>query len=208
VLAVHPSLNVQSLKELTAMLRKRREPWRYVSSGVGTLGHLLGESWAQKEGLGLAHARHDGPGRPIDDLIAGRIPIGSIDATTALLRGQELIALAVSSTRRLPGLDAVPTFQELGYPDLVATNWYGVSAPSRLPASITRRMSEAIAGVIDDPVVQKRFTTFGFELDKKSPEEFSAFVRAEAIRWAPLLRGSNNPAQQQKQERRPSGTPI
>jgi tripartite-type tricarboxylate transporter receptor subunit TctC len=135
------------------MLRKRREPWRYVSSGVGTLGHLLGEYWAQKEGLRLAYSRHDGPGRSTDDLIAGRIPIGSINATTALLRRRELIPLAVSSARRLPGLDEVPTFQELGYPDFVATNWYGLSAPRRLPPSITTRMSEAIAAVIDDPTV-------------------------------------------------------
>ncbi len=189
-------------------MRKRQEPWRYVSSGVGTLGHLLGEYWAQKEGLRLAHSPHDGPGQSTDDLIAGRIPIGSVNATTALLRRRELIPLAVSSARRLPGLDEVPTFQELGYPDLVATNWYGLSAPRRLPPSITTRMNEAIAAVIDDPTVQKRFTTAGFELDKKSPEEFSAFVRAEVIKWAPLLRGSINPKQQQKQERRPSGTPI
>ena len=204
VLAVHPSLNVHSLTELTAMLRKRREPWRYVSPGVGTLGHLLGEYWAQKEGLMLAH----GPGQSTDDLIAGRIPIGSINATTALLRRQELIPLAVSSARRLPELDGVPTFRELGYSDLVASNWYGLSAPKRLPASIATRMSEAIAAVIDDPTVQKRFATDGFELDKKSPEEFSAFVRAEVIKWAPLLRGSINPKQQRKQERGPSGTPI
>jgi tripartite-type tricarboxylate transporter receptor subunit TctC len=206
VLAVHPSLDVHSLKELTALLRKRREPWRYVSSGVGTLGHLLGEYWAQKDGLRLAHG--DGPGQSTDDLIAGRIPIGSINATTALLRRRELILLAVSSARRLPELDGVPTFEELGYPDLVATNWYGLSAPKRLPVSITTRMSEAVAAIIDDPMVQKRFTTVAFELDKKSPEEFSAFVRAEVIKWAPLLRGSINPKQQRKQDRGPSGTPI
>ncbi len=131
VLAVHPSINVHSLNELTEMLRKRPEPWRYVSSGVGTLGHLFGEYWAQKEGLRLAHSRHDGPGQSTDDLIAGQIPIGSINATTALLRRRELIPLAVSSARRLPGLDEVPTFQELGYPDLVATNWYGISTEYR-----------------------------------------------------------------------------
>jgi tripartite-type tricarboxylate transporter receptor subunit TctC len=208
VLAVHPSLNVRSLKELTAMLRKRREPWRYVSPGVGTLGHLLGEYWAQKEGIKLAHARYDGPRQGTDELIAGRIPIGSINATTALMRRGELIPLAVSSARRLPGLDEVPTFQELGYPDLVAMNWYGLSAPKRLPASTTTRMNEAIAAVIDDPTVQKRFAAVAFELDKKSPEQFSAFVRAEVIKWAPLLRSSINPKQQQKQQRVPSGTPI
>ena len=204
VLAVHPSLNVHSLTELTAMLRKRREPWRYVSSGVGTLGHLLGEYWAQKAGLMLAH----GAGQSTDDLIAGRVPIGSINATTALLRRQELIPLAVSSARRLPELDGVPTFRDLGYSDLVASNWYGLSAPKRLPASIATRMSEAITAVIDDPAVQKRFAADGFELDKKSPEEFSAFVRGEVIKWAPLLRGSINPKQQRKQERGPPGTPI
>jgi tripartite-type tricarboxylate transporter receptor subunit TctC len=105
VLAVHPSLNVHSSDELTARLRKRREPWRYASPGVGTLGHLLAEYCAQKEGLRLAHGRHDGPGQSTDDLIAGRIPIGSINATTALLRRRELIMLAVSSARRLPELD-------------------------------------------------------------------------------------------------------
>ena len=120
--------------------------------------------------------RHEGPGQSTDDLIAGRIPIGSINATTALLRREDLIPLAVSSGRRLPGLDEVPTFLELGYSDFVATNWYGVSAPKRLPASIAARMNEAIGAIIDDPTVRKQFATAGFELDKKSPEEFSAFV--------------------------------
>jgi tripartite-type tricarboxylate transporter receptor subunit TctC len=213
VLAVHPSLNVHSLKELTAMLRKRQEPWRFVSPGVGTLGHLLGEHWAQKEGVRLSHARYDGRVQPTDELIAGRVPIGSISATTALLRRGQLTALAVSSARRLPGLEDVPTFQELGYSDLVATNWYGLSAPRRLPASIANRMNEAITAVIDDPAVQRRFMTAGFELDKKSPEEFSAFVRAEVLKWAPLLRAPTNPKQpnpkqQQKQERRASAAPT
>jgi len=207
VLAVHPSLNVHSLNELTAMLRRRREPWSFASYGVGTLGQVFGEYWARKEGFRLAHKRQDGP--PTDDLIAGRIPIGAINATFALApsRRGELILLAVSSARRLPELDGVPTFQELGHPDLVATHWYGLSAPKRLPAGITNRMSEAIAAVIDDPMVQKRFTTVGFELDKKSPAEFSAFVRAEVIKWAPVLRGSIEPKQPRKQPGR-SGTPI
>lgn len=209
VLAVHPSLNVHSLTELTAMLRKRREPWSYASSGTGTLAYLIGEYWAQKEGLRLAHRRQDGPSQSTDDLIAGRIPIGSISATIALapLGRGELIPLAVSSARRLPALDGVPTFRELGYPDLVATDWYGLSAPKRLPASITTRMSEAIAAVLDDPIVQEGLTTAAFELDKKSPEEFSAFVRAEVIKWAPLLRRSIEQKQQRKQPG-PSGTPI
>jgi tripartite-type tricarboxylate transporter receptor subunit TctC len=214
VIAVHPSLNVHSLKELAALLRKRQEPWRFVSPGVGTLGHLLGEYWAQKEGVRLSHARYDGRSQPTDDLIAGRVPIGTISTTLALLRRRELIPLAVSSARRLPGLDEVPTFQELGHSDLIATNWYGLSAPRRLPASIATRMNAAIAAAIDDPAVQRRLvTTAGFELDKKSPEEFSAFVRAEVIKWAPILRAPTNPKQpspkqQRKQERRASVTPI
>ncbi len=76
------------------------------------------------------------------------------------------------------------------------------------PQNIVTRMSEAIAAVIEEPTVQKQFTAVGIEFDKKSPQEFSAFVRAEVIKWAPLLRGSINPNQQRKQERGPSGTPI
>jgi len=203
VLAVHPSLDVRSLKALTALLQKRQEPWRFASSGVGTLGHLLGEYWAQKEGIRLAHAPSTSA---TDDLIAGRVPIGSINATTAQLRRGELVLLAVSSARRLPGLDDVPTFQELDHPDLVATNWYGVSAPKGLPATITTRMNEAVGAVQDDARSAERLVKAGLELDRKSPAEFSAFIRAEVLRWAPLVKPLMNPKQKQKQKG--GGTPI
>jgi tripartite-type tricarboxylate transporter receptor subunit TctC len=190
VIAVNPALGVRSLKELLALLRTRSEALPYVSPGPGTIGNLAAEFWAEKESVKLSHVAYKGAGQAITDLVAGHVQMGSMTWTAALgqMQAKTIIPLAVSSTRRMPDFPDVPTLKELGYPDLAVTTWFGFAAPAGLPRTITLRMNEEIGNALDAPAVRDRLVAEGFELEKMSPEELTAFIRDGLDRWGPLAR--------------------
>jgi tripartite-type tricarboxylate transporter receptor subunit TctC len=190
VIAVNPALGVRSLEELLALLKSRREALPYVSPGPGTIGNLIAEFWAEKESIKLAHVAYKGAGQAITDLVAGHVQMGSMTWTAALgqMQAKTIIPLAVSSTRRMPGFAEVPTLKELGFPDLAVTTWFGFAAPAGLPAPITLRMNEEIGNALDAATVRDRLLAEGFELEKMSPDELTAFIRGGIDRWGPLAK--------------------
>jgi tripartite-type tricarboxylate transporter receptor subunit TctC len=190
VIAVNPVLGVRSLEELRALLERRSEPLPYVSPGPGTIGNLIAEYWAEKESIKLSHVAYKGAGQAITDLVAGHVQMGSMTWTAALgqLQAKTIIPLAVSSTRRMPEFPDVPTLRQLGYPDLAVTTWFGFAAPAGLPSTIALRMNEEIGNALDAPAVKDRLIAEGFELEKMSPEELTAFVRDGLAKWGPLAK--------------------
>lgn len=190
VVVVHPSLGVKSLKDLVALLKKQSEPMPYVSPGPGTLGHLVGEYWAEKEKVRLSHVAYKGSGQAMNDLVAGHVKLGSLTWTAALgqMKGGTVIPIAVSSARRMPGFESVPTLRELGYADMAVTTWFGFAAPAGLPGTIAQRMNDAVGAALDNPKVGGRLVASGFELDKKSPAALTAYIKDELAKWAPLAK--------------------
>ena len=138
VVTAHASLGVNSLAELMALMRRSRSTTGYVSPGVGSLGHLVGEYLARKENVALEHVPYKGGVQAVTDLIAGHVKVGVMTWTTSSphIRSGKLTALAVSSARRLPQLPDLPTLKELGYADLVTTTWWAFSGPAKLPGDI------------------------------------------------------------------------
>jgi tripartite-type tricarboxylate transporter receptor subunit TctC len=190
VIAVHPSLAARTLKDLLALLKGRGEALPYVSPGPGTLGNLIAEYWAEKEGVKLAHVAYKGAGQAINDLVAGHVPMGSITWTAALgqMQAGNIVPLAVSSSGRMPDFPAVPTLKELGYPELAVTTWFGFAAPAGLADAITLRMNQEVGSALDAATVRDRLRAEGFELQKMTPAEMTAFVRDGLERWGPLAR--------------------
>ena len=190
VIAANPQLGVHSLGELLALLKRRSDPLPYVSPGPGTIGNLIAEFWAEREGVKLAHVSYKGAGQAINDLVAGHVPMGSMTLTAALgqLQAGTIIPLAVSSAARMPQFPAVPTLKELGYPELAVTTWFGFAAPAGLPTAITQRMNEAVGNALDTPAVKDRLQAEGFELTKMSPSEETAYIRTSLERWGPLAK--------------------
>ncbi len=189
VIVVHPSLGVHTFGELIALLKSGREI-AYVSPGPGTIGHLIGAFLAERENVKLSHVAYKGSGQAINDLIAGHVPLGSMTFAAALgqMRGGTVVPLAVSSARRMPGFPDVPTLNELGYPDLVVTTWFGIAAPAGLPDAITQRMNEEVGQALDTAAVRERLSAEGVERAAMTPAEFTAFIRRDIARWAPLAK--------------------
>jgi tripartite-type tricarboxylate transporter receptor subunit TctC len=190
VIAINPALGVRSLAELLALLKTRAQALPYVSPGPGTIGNLIAEYWAQRESIKLAHVAYKGAGQAITDLVAGHVQMGAMTWTAALgqMQARTIIPLAVSSTRRMPEFPDVPTLKELGYPDLAVTTWFGFAAPAGLPRTITQRMNEEIGNALDAPTVKDRLAAEGFELEKMSPDQVTAFIRDGLDKWGPLAK--------------------
>src|SRR5262249_29714784 len=136
VLVVNPAFGVRSLAELIE--RGRRDTIDYVSPGVGTLGHLVAELLAHKAGIKLQQIMTKGASQGLMDLVSGNVNVGTMTWTSALaqIRAGKIVPIAVSSRARLAEFPDLPTFQELGYPDLTAVSWFALSGPAGLPQDI------------------------------------------------------------------------
>src|SRR3954469_18831931 len=195
VMVAHPSLGVKSLKELLELAKKSKDPLGYVSPGAGTLGNLVAEFWADKEKIKLEHIPHKGASPAMNDLIGGHVKLGSMTFTTASsqIRAGNVVPLAVSSATRLKEFPDLPTFKELGYPDLVATTWFSISGPKGLPADVVKKVNAAVDKAKDSPEVQKRLALEAMETEKMSSEEFTKFVAAELAKWGPVAQTTFKP---------------
>jgi tripartite-type tricarboxylate transporter receptor subunit TctC len=189
VFVVNPGLGVHTLKELIELSR-RGAPIGYVSPGVGTLGHLTAERFAQLAGAKLQHIPHKGASQAMMDLIAGTVNLGTMTWTSALgqIRAGKVIPIAVTSGARLSEYPDLPTFKELGYPDLVATTWFALSGPAGIPNDIVQKLNRAVVKVLELPEVRKRLERDAIETRTMTPEEFTRFMASEIEKWAPLAK--------------------
>jgi tripartite-type tricarboxylate transporter receptor subunit TctC len=124
------------------------------------------------------------------DLVAGHVKIGMMSFSTAgeHVRAGNLKPLGVSSSARLAELPELPTLFELGYPDLVATTWWALSAPAGLTADITAQVHRAVAQSLELPQVKKQLAQDAVETRSMGPEELSRFMQSEIAKWGPIAR--------------------
>jgi tripartite-type tricarboxylate transporter receptor subunit TctC len=138
----------------------------------------------------MLHAPYKGGGLAVGDLVAGHIPssVVTIGPSAQFVRAGKLRLLAVTSAKRLADFPAVPTFIELGYKDLVATTWFGVSGPAGLPAAIVAKLNNEVRLVLSLVEIRERLLPDGIEPGDLDVETFNAFFRNEIDRWSPLAR--------------------
>jgi tripartite-type tricarboxylate transporter receptor subunit TctC len=191
VLAVYAPLPAKDLPELIA-LAKSGHALSYGSPGNGTQGHLVAELFKQRAGINMQHIPYKGASGALTDLIAGHIPVVSTTLTTAApqIRAGRARGLAVSAASRLAEFPDIPTYAELGYPDLVATVWFSLSGPASLPADIVERLNAEVNRALELPDVRERLKPEGIVPSRMSAKEFSAFVAEELKRWGPVVRAS------------------
>jgi len=141
----------------------------------------------------MTHIPYKGGAPMTTDLIAGQIPVG-IDVITAfvpMVKDGRIKALAVTTRNRSPLLPDVPTVVELGYPQLVAENYFGVSGPAGLPKEVTDKLSAALAAIVSDPAIVKRFEELGITAVKMGTSDFTAFVSKQVADWQPAIKAAD-----------------
>jgi tripartite-type tricarboxylate transporter receptor subunit TctC len=197
VVVAHRSLGVRTLEQLVTLLRSSPEPLSYGSPGVGTQGHLVAAYLAQRLDLKLTHVPYKGANPAMFDLLGGHIKLASVTWTTALshIEAGAVIPIAVTAKKRIARFPAVPTFVELGLPDLIATTWFSLSGPPGLPPAIVARLNREVVKAIDLPEVSGRLDQEAIEAEKMDAAAFTELVQAEIARWTPIAKSAGMKAE-------------
>ena len=193
---VHPSVP-HDLKGFAAWAKAQGAPLAYGSPGVGTHGHLIGELMGKALNIELIHAPYKGASIAVGDLIAGQIKLASITLNTAgpQLRAGKTKALGFTSRARIEDYPDVPTFTELGYPQLTASTWFSLSGPAKMPEEIAVKLNAEVRRALRMADVKERFRSEGIETADYDVPAFNRFVADEAKRWTGIVRGSGAKAE-------------
>ena len=189
--AAHPALGVQSIAELVALARARKQnPITSSSPGPGSLGHLLIEQFKSKAGIDIQHV--PAPNSGVTDVLGNHI---SMTLTAMMTVGEQvkagqLVALAVTSTERNPVFKGIPTFAEQGYPDVRGSTWFWLCGPKGLPPDVVNKLSEATRRIVRSPKVQDHFRKLALLSKDLDVAAVQAFLTEEYGFWAPLARNA------------------
>jgi len=190
VLSVHPSVAANTVKDLVALAKTK--PLNFGSSGIGTIGHLAGELFNDLAGTRIAHVAYKGGGPAMVDLVAGHIHMifASPGTVVPQVKAGRIRALAVTTATRAAALPDTPTIAEAGVPGYEAKNWYGLLVPARTPVAIVRRLSTEVRGVLDMPDIRATLIAQAVDPVPSTPEQFSAFVKAEITKWGRVVKAA------------------
>jgi tripartite-type tricarboxylate transporter receptor subunit TctC len=192
VFAVNLAVPARDLKSFIALAKAKPDAISFGSPGVGTHGHLFGELLKQINGIQMTHVPYKGAAGAVADVAAGHLMSISTTLTTAgaQIRANKIRALAISAETRLADYKDVPTFKELGFPNLVAVTWFSLSGPAGMPGDVVARLNTEVRRALQMPDVRERLRPEGIEPGNLDPKQFTEFVAAEYKRWAPIVRAS------------------
>src|SRR5262245_53552291 len=190
VLAVHPSINAKTVKELVALLKAQPGKLNYASSGNGSTQHLAGEMFKQLTGTVIVHVPYKGSGDAIKDLLAGVVAMNfdTMPPVMPHIQAGKLRGLAISTPKRLSQLPDVPTFLEEGITGFDVANWYGIMAPGGTPREIVAKLNADANKAMQVPEVRQRLEAVGTQLNEQSAPQFEAYMKAEVAKYAKLLK--------------------
>jgi tripartite-type tricarboxylate transporter receptor subunit TctC len=189
VLAVHPSLGVNSVAELVA-LAKREPGLGYATSGAGSQQHMAAEWFASIAGIKLTHVPYKGGGQAITDLVGGQVKIGSLGSSPLIphYKAGKLKLLAQTTKARAPSLPEVPTYEEAGIKGLVLDQWLGVFVPAGTPPEIVARLNAEIGKALADGAIRERYAQAALEPVGGTPDAFAQLVRDDYAKYGRLIR--------------------
>ena len=193
VLVVNPALPVRTVKQLVALAKARPGELTYASAGIGGTGHIAAELFNRYAKIKMLHVPYKGNAQAIVDVISGQVTMMFDQVSTSLghIQSGKLRPLAVTSMKRSPLLPAIPTVDESGVPGYEDITFNGLMAPAGTPREILVRVQSEVAKIVRTPELHKRFLDRGVELTASaSPEEFTAYVKAEFEKKARLARES------------------
>lgn len=192
VFVIHPSVPAKTLAEFVAWAKQQKGPINYGSGGIGSIGHIVGELFKAQAGIDLQHVGYRGSGPMHNDLLGGTIlfAIDTLPQNVQFQKSGKLKLLAVTSAKRNAMAPDVPTVGEVGYPKLVADNFFGISGPANLPRPIVEALNKATVAALADPKLVKALDDFGITTGTMSADEFTAFVQQQVSAWGPAVKAS------------------
>lgn len=191
ILAVNPSVPAKNLTELLAYV-KAQKGIQYASAGNGTPQHLTGELFKSTAKVDMVHVPYKGSAPAITDLVGGHVPImfDSAIAILPMIKAGKVRPIAITSAKRSSALPDLPTFDESGMKGFESYAWYGMFAPANTPADVVAKLNAAALKVMKGPEWQKILADTGSENVGEAPARFTEFTKAEATKWARVVKES------------------
>jgi tripartite-type tricarboxylate transporter receptor subunit TctC len=163
----------------------------YATAGIGSVGHMIGESLGAEVGARMTHVPYKGTGPAAQDLLAGVVPLFiETSLATAITHAQnpKIRILAVTRKNRSPLLPQVPALGELGFPELDSPAWFGLVGPANMSPEVVTKINQAITQALRTAHAKEVFARFGAEPAPTAPQEFGLYVDREIVRWANVVK--------------------
>lgn len=192
VLVVHPDYSARSVADLVRMAKAAPGKIDFGTAGNGTVGHIVGEMFKVMTGANLTHVPFRASAQVFIDLRAQRIPVAfdALAQNIERMKAGLVRPLAISARKRVAIAPDIPTFVELGYPDLVGENWLGISGPAGVPRPIVERLHREVMLLAKEPEIAERLKSLSITHEPFSPAEFTHYVANEFARWRPILQAT------------------
>lgn len=190
VLAVNPELSVDTVQELIDL--SKTQPLAYASSGNGTPLHLSGALFNAMAGTDLTHIPYKGSGPALTDVLGNQVPVifDNLPSASGHISSGKLRALGVTTAKRAASFPDIPAIAET-LPGYETYTWNALFAPAGTPPDVVAKLNEAAREAMKDPAVVKRMADFSAEIVASTPEALGEHVKAEMVKWEPVVAGAN-----------------
>src|SRR6266850_5462668 len=197
ILAVHNGVPARSVQELIALAKAQPGTLTFASNGSGSSIHLAGELFKMATHTDIVHVPYKGSAPAVLNLVGGHVTMmfGNMPDILPHVREGKLRALAVTSAKRSSVAPELPTIGEAGLSGFEANTWHGVMLPVGAPPPIIARLNREIVVILHLPEVVERLSSQGAEPVGSTPEEFAAYIKSEAQKWARVVKESGAKAE-------------
>ena len=193
VISVNPKFPAKNLTEFIAVLKANPDKYSFASSGVGSINHMLGESFQAYSGTKIIHIPYKGSGPAMQDVMGGQVDIlfDQFPSSKNFIDTGKLIAIGAVSPQKVPGYPNLMTMEDAGMKGFTDEAWYGLLAPAKVPPEVVSRLTDAMKKTMANPELRKKLEDIGARPVGNSPQEFTAQVRAEIERMRKVVKDRN-----------------
>src|SRR5512139_2652258 len=192
VLVLNPGVQAGTVAEFIKLAKAQPGKLNFGSGSTGSAGHLAGELFKSMAGVDMAHIPYKGAAAAMQDLVGGRVDLmfDNLASSLAQVKGGRVRALAVTTAKRSPLAPELPTVAEAGLPGFDISTWFGIFVPAGTPRPVVDRLHDEFVKALAAPDVREKMLNLGAEPVGNTPEEFAAYVRSEAAKYAKLVKAS------------------
>jgi tripartite-type tricarboxylate transporter receptor subunit TctC len=185
----------KNMAELVALARAQPGKLNFASAGIGGLPHLAGELFKLTARIDIVHVPYRGAAPAINDLLGQQVQMTFLDLPVILpqIKAGMLRPIALGAPERAPTAPDVPTTAEVGMPDLLIENWYGMIAPAGTPEKIVATLNRVANEAMNDPAVKAKLAEQGLTMAGNTPEQFRGFIDSETKKWARVIKDAGVP---------------
>jgi tripartite-type tricarboxylate transporter receptor subunit TctC len=193
MLVIASNVPANNMAELVALAKAQPGKLNFASAGVGGLPHLAGELFKLTANIDIVHIPYRGAAPAINDLLGQQVQMAFLDLPVLLqhIKAGTLRPIALGAPERAPTAPDVPTTAEVGMPDILIQNWYGMIAPGGTPENIVNLLNAVTNQAMDDPQVKQKLADQGLTVAGNRPKQFRDYITAEAQKWARVIKAAH-----------------